>query len=148
MQTVRVQFEEHEEPASIARRVSVAFARGSTLRVRDKFYRVIGPGNTYLTNRELVGDNYTDVLPLEGQRDSYPEIPPPSNEVEDVPPSQKQLLSPELPQRPAFLVGQTWQPKDSRRKGHFTIIKTDGEFVYGDDGRKVAISRMSRYRLT
>jgi hypothetical protein len=141
MRTVRVQFEDTESPESVARRVSAAFPLGSNLRVRDKFYRVIGPRNIYLTNQELVGDNYTEVLSFNDRRETHSEIPPPPK----VNPPALEL--PQGPSNAPIQVGQRWKPKDARRKGVFTIVRLDGEFAYADDGRKVALNRMNRYRL-
>jgi hypothetical protein len=43
--------------------------------------------------------------------------------------------------------GQVWQSKDSRRQSApFTITNVDQEFAYQDNGRKIALNRMSRYR--
>ncbi len=42
-------------------------------------------------------------------------------------------------------VGQTWRPKDPRRKASFTIVGVSGGEVRTDDGRTIQLARMSRY---
>ena len=44
-------------------------------------------------------------------------------------------------------VGQVWQSKDTRRStAPFTVTNVDHEFVYQDNGRKIALNRMFRYK--
>ena len=44
-------------------------------------------------------------------------------------------------------VGQVWQSKDTRRQSApFTVTNIDHEFVYQANGRKIALTRMFRYR--
>lgn len=44
-------------------------------------------------------------------------------------------------------VGQKWVPKDPRRRQvPFTVVSVEGDAVKTDDGRSIALYRMSRYR--
>jgi len=44
-------------------------------------------------------------------------------------------------------VGQVWQSKDTRRQSlPFVVVGIDGEFVYQDNGRKISLDRMFRYK--
>lgn len=44
-------------------------------------------------------------------------------------------------------VGQVWQSKDTRRQSlPFVVVSIDGEFVYQDNGRKISLDRMFRYK--
>jgi hypothetical protein len=44
-------------------------------------------------------------------------------------------------------VGQVWQSKDTRRPSlPFVVVNIDGEFVYQDNGRKISLDRMFRYK--
>ena len=44
-------------------------------------------------------------------------------------------------------VGQTYRPKDPRRKSSFTIKAVHADSVEGEDGRVVKLDRISRYSL-
>ena len=54
----------------------------------------------------------------------------------------------ELPKsRVPVEVGQVWQSRDTRRQTPpFVVKKIDSEFVYQDNGKKVSITRMIRYK--
>jgi hypothetical protein len=44
-------------------------------------------------------------------------------------------------------VGQVWQSKDTRRQSlPFVVVNIDTEFVYQDNGRKISLDRMFRYK--
>jgi hypothetical protein len=51
-----------------------------------------------------------------------------------------------LPKEPPPAVGQTWYPKDERRKTPVKIVRLDERNAYGTDGRQVSLSRLkTRY---
>ena len=44
-------------------------------------------------------------------------------------------------------IGQVWQSKDTRRhSAPFVVVNVDSEFVYQDNGRKISLDRMFRYK--
>lgn len=55
------------------------------------------------------------------------------------------LLTPSIDLGPQ--VGQTYRPKDPRRKSDFTIKAVHADSVEGEDGRVVKLDRISRYSL-
>lgn len=42
-------------------------------------------------------------------------------------------------------VGERWRPKDPRRKAAFTVQAVENQHVVTDDGRRIQLSRFSRY---
>lgn len=42
-------------------------------------------------------------------------------------------------------IGETWKPKDPRRKTSFKIIGLEGDAALTDDGRRIQLSRFNRY---
>lgn len=42
-------------------------------------------------------------------------------------------------------IGETWRPKDPRRKAPFTVRAIEGDHVVTDDGRKIQLARFHRY---
>lgn len=47
------------------------------------------------------------------------------------------------------VVGETWKPKDPRRKTSFTVVEVDEDSVLTDDGRRIQLARFHRYeRIT
>ncbi len=125
---------------------------------------------------EPVSEQTTDPEPIEGapsepvasvvesqEPQPFPESvpPPPTSEVllsrPPPPPTNDNRASSEsgefrleLPKQGAqskVEVGQVWQSKDTRRRTDpFVVVNVDSEFVYQDNGRKIALSRMIRYK--
>lgn len=148
MRTTKIAFDEKESPESVARRIVYAFNVGNTLKIRDKFFKVIGPKSIVVVS-PVEGDNYTLVLPLEA-------LPKPPKPVVIVKPQEPPKTAPEPVIEPpcvplevvedkAVKPGQKWKPKDPRRKGTFAVATVDTEYMYSDTGRKVLLSRLSRY---
>jgi hypothetical protein len=42
-------------------------------------------------------------------------------------------------------VGETWRPKDPRRKASFIVLAVEGDLVVTNDGRKIQLARFKRY---
>lgn len=135
---------------------------GASLRVRGKTFRVLRGGVV----REMPpGAIVYDVLPMDAP---IPRIKPPpilesegslslSQTTKDLTPGplcvDSSLKTEEPPTTVEKLtvgvaVGQQWVTKDKRRLPKpFTISSIEGDFVVANDGRRVNINRLNRYRL-
>jgi hypothetical protein len=161
MRTVRIQFDDSEPSDSVARRIVFAFNPGNVFKVRDSFFKVTGLRSVHGVTPESVTGDYAQILPPnpnasldevkkerldaigqahERVKARASSIPPPMSEtpISEPPPSGVQ---------PMVQVGQTWKPRDPRRKASFTVAKIDEDFVYAEDGRKVARERLKRYEM-
>jgi hypothetical protein len=139
MNITKVLFHPNESPASVASRIVYAFSIGDILKIQDRFFQVTGI-KSIIAILPPKGSNYTLVCPLEPK---------------DLHPAKKKVkcpsaLEPQVPTTPEAIKlpkpGQRWEPKDSRRRGSFLVMKVDSEYFYSADDRKVALTKLSRYR--
>lgn len=65
--------------------------------------------------------------------------------VEAAEPRKQERLKSEPPPGVEVEPGQTWRPKDPRRKSGFRVKAVVGDTVVADDGRTVKLKRMKRY---
>jgi hypothetical protein len=160
MRTSKVQFSEEETTESVAHRISVAFDPGNTIKIRDKFFRLSKFKVIYpVTKEDVVGDNYTLILPLTEPTKTVPKptpvkpikptkLPePPKPSVEPSPPKEasKRGRKPKEGGPITPKEGEIWKAKDPRRPQVFTIFKVTSECVEIGKGRKISIDRLHRY---
>lgn len=121
-------------------------------------------GNLAALSPELPRNDLVERVSALQSSDSVP--PPPSQVVASKPPPSidgKPLTVPDSAATPTsesgeyrieipkskfqVEVGQVWQSKDTRRQSlPFVVVNIDREFVYQDNGRKIALDRMFRYK--
>jgi hypothetical protein len=164
MRIVKIQFDDSEPPFSVARRIVFAFNPGNCFKVGESFFKVTRLNTVVPVAAEAIQGEYTQVVPsdpnavavkedrlkligesVERRKSRTSEIPPP-------PPSRnRERLNVRVPANGDTLrmlkPGQTWRPRDSRRKSTFTIAKVEDGFIHASDGRKVAIERLHRYEM-
>lgn len=117
-QLVHCRMKPGEGDDEVAKRLSFRFKSGTVLGIDGAKWRVDGPGNV-----TLMFD------PIDGV---YPKG---NGSVEE-----RQAAAKELPQP-----GETWKPKDPRRKASFKVLKVEDDHVHTDDGRTIQLARMVRY---
>jgi hypothetical protein len=142
---IRLSYDDTETEADIASRIVVALERSSFLKIRNTVFRVLGKGAFRKVNEASDEGPLYEVVPT----DFEPPTPPPEVNP-DISPAPALTVPSEPPPAvpPAVQVGQQWVPRDKRRRQvPFTIIKIEPDHLLTDDGRKIALNRLNRYRL-